>query len=142
MKNIALILCAAILLFLCACKKDNSSSTISTTNVTATAGSGTWRITYYFDTGHEETANFSGYTFTFAGSSLLTATRTDSVITGTWNSGNDDSKVKLILSFANPASFSKISEDWHVIELTSTKIRLEHVTGGNSGTDYLTFEKN
>ncbi|MBS1915593.1 MAG: hypothetical protein JST87_04905 [Bacteroidetes bacterium] len=143
MKNTALCLCAAFLFLFSACKKNDSpSSNITSNNVTTTASSGTWRVTYYFDSGSEKTINFSGYTFTFGNSNVITATKTGPDITGTWISGNDDSKVKLILSFANPDLFAAISEDWHVIELTSLKIRLQHVSGGNTETDYLTFEKN
>lgn len=35
-----------------------------------------------------------------------------------------------------------LSDDWDVLERTDTKIRLIDVSGGNGGTDYLTFEKN
>jgi hypothetical protein len=48
----------------------------------------------------------------------------------------------LVIGFASPASFVEISDDWEVIENTSTKIRLQDVSGGNGGTDLLTFEKN
>jgi hypothetical protein len=54
----------------------------------------------------------------------------------------DDSKVKLVLSFATPANFVEISDDWQVIERTDSRIKLQDLSGGNGGTDYLTFEKN
>ena len=63
-------------------------------------------------------------------------------ITGTWSTGTDDSQVKLVLAFSTPAQFADISDDWHVTERTDTKITLQDVSGGNGGTDYLTFEKN
>ncbi len=144
MKNILFLLIVTVSLF--SCKKDDNtsnSSTITTINLAATASTGTWRITYYYDTDHEETSNFAGYAFTFAGGNVLTATKAGSpTVTGTWTTGTDDSKVKLILSFTTPASFSELSDDWHVIERTDTRIKMQDVSGGNGGTDFLTFEKN
>jgi len=84
----------------------------------------------------------SGYSFTFATGGVLTAVKTGSTVTGTWSTGTDDSKTELVIGFASPASFVEISDDWEVIENTSTKIRLQDVSGGNGGTDLLTFEKN
>ena len=104
--------------------------------------SGTWKITYYWDTDHEETANYSDYKFAFGSGNILTATKTGSSATGTWTTLLDDSKTKLVLGFSTPASFVEISDDWHVIERTDTRIKLQDISGGNGGTDYLTFEKN
>ncbi|HMJ48274.1 MAG TPA: hypothetical protein VK498_13160 [Ferruginibacter sp.] len=125
------------------CKKaDNSSNSISPTIVTNTVISGSWRITYYWDTNHEETSSFSGYSFTFGNGNALIAVKGTSTITGTWTTGTDDSQTKLILSFSTPSSFMEISDDWHITEVTSTRIKLQDISGGNGGTDYLTFEKN
>jgi hypothetical protein len=129
--------------FLMGCNNsDNPVTTLSPTDVNNTVSSGTWRITYYWDTDHEETSNFTGYSFLFGPGNVLTATKTGSTVTGTWNTGTDDSKVKLFLVFASPANFAEISDDWHVIERTATRIKLQDVSGGNGGTDLLTFEKN
>ena len=144
MKNVLIVLLLSIGLF--SCQKDNNSSTnssITTVNLSATATTGTWRITYYYDTDHEETANYAGYAFTFAANNVITASKQGSTtITGSWTTGLDDSKVKLILSFATPASFAEISDDWHVTERSDTRIKMQDVSGGNGGTDILIFEKN
>ena len=124
------------------CKKNDTSTTLTTTNITSTITTGNWRITYYWDTDHEETNNFIGYNFVFNSNGTITATKSTSTINGTWSTLNDDSKIKLILSFASPADFLEISDDWHTIERTDTKIRLQDVSGGSGGTDFLTFEKN
>jgi hypothetical protein len=63
-------------------------------------------------------------------------------VPGTWSTGSDDSQKKLYLTFNSPPDFNELSDDWHILEETSTKIRLEDVSGGNGGTDLLTFEKN
>ena len=46
------------------------------------------------------------------------------------------------IAFSSPANFTDLTEDWNIITYTTTKIQLIHVSGGNGGTDYLTFEKN
>ncbi len=145
MKNLLLFLTVSIsFLTLTACTKvnDDDLNTVPTpTNVTQTVQTGDWRVTYYWDTDHDATSYFSNYTFSFMADGSLTATYGSTTMTGTWSAGTDDSQTKLYLSFLVSEIFQEISEDWHVIERTSTKIRLEDVSGGNGGTDYLTFEK-
>lgn len=143
MKKIFALATVFIALGLTSCKKDEpSTSNINTSNVTTTVSAGTWRVTYYWDTNRDETANFNGFNFTFGASNLVSASNSLLTINGTWSIANDDSKIKLILAFTTNANFIEISDDWHVIERTDTKIRLQDVSGGNGGTDYLTFEKN
>ena len=141
MKKIVFYLLVFSVLFF-SCKKDDSNPSISTSNVTSTVSTGNWRITYYWDTDHDETNNFTGYSFVFNTNGTVTATKAANTITGTWTTRNDDSKIKLVLSFSSPADFIEISDDWHTIERTDSKIKLQDVSGGNGGTDYLTFEKN
>lgn len=128
-----------VMISMVACKKEDAAS-ITTSNVNSTISTGSWRVTYYWDSNKDETSNFTGYSFSFTGNTV-TATKTASTVNGTWAIGTDDSKVKLILAFASPADFLEISDDWHVIERTDTKIKLQDVSGGNGGVDYLTFEK-
>ena len=137
----AFLLMAFVALCFSSCDK-NDDNGITATVVSNTVTSGTWRVTYFWDTDHEETSNFSGYSFTFAGGNVLTAVNGGTTVTGTWQTGTDNSTVKLVISFATPANFAELSEDWHVLERTDTKIRLRHISGGSGGTDYLTFEKN
>ena len=39
------------------------------------------------------------------------------------------------------STLSSLNDDWHILEQTAKKIKLEDVSGGNGGTDYLTFEQ-
>jgi hypothetical protein len=142
MKKLFVIILAAVVF---SCADDNSND--NQVKVESTAKSGTWRITYYFDTDKEETDSFTGYSFTF-GSGSLTATKASTTYTGTWSvsdSNSDDDSMDDLhfnIAFATPASFEELSDDWEIIEITDTKIRLTDVSGGNGGTDFLTFEKN
>jgi hypothetical protein len=135
-----------LLVGLFACSDDNSAS--KQDEIKDTVISGTWRITYYWDTDKEETSKFSGYNFTFGSNGVLTAVKSSTTITGSWSitdsNSNDDSLNDLDFNilFSAPADFADLSDDWDIQEYTSTQIKLIDVSGGNGGTDYLTFQKN
>ncbi|EAZ96168.1 hypothetical protein FBBAL38_02075 [Flavobacteria bacterium BAL38] len=130
---------------------DNSNSSADPTPVINTVTSGTWRITFYEDNGVDETTNYSNYNFTFNSNGVLTAANTTSY-NGTWsviadNSADDnpDNDFDFNISFTTPAPISftdDLTDDWEIVSYTATKIELIDVSGGNGGTDYLTFEKN
>ena len=111
---------------------------------------GNWVITYFFDTDSDETSNYTGYEFTFGSNGMLTASNGTNTYTGTWsvtddsNSSDDsssDDDIDFNISFVSPSDFEELSDDWDIISHSSTKIELIDVSGGNGGTDYLTFEK-
>ncbi|MFN7419673.1 MAG: hypothetical protein ACK5RV_02185, partial [Flavobacterium sp.] len=68
--------------------------------------------------------------------------------TGVWSvtdsNSNDDSMDDLDfnIAFTTPANFLELTDDWDIQSRTDTKIELIDISGGNGGTDYLTFEKN
>lgn len=132
------------------CSSDSSSNnSVDPTPVINTVNKGTWRITFYEDSGVNETTNFTGYNFTFGSNNVLTAANGTNTYTGIWsvsidNSGDDSpsSDLDFNIDFPSPPNFEELSEDWNIIEKTDTKIKLVHVSGGNGGTDYITFEKN
>ena len=138
MKNIIKIMTLLLLVIATAssCKKDDSPSLVDNT-----IQKGNWKITFFQDSGNDETSHFSGYEFIFNTDGSVTASNSNNSVSGTWMTGTDDSQSKLILNFGSTAPFDELNEDWHVLEETSTMIRCEHISGGNGGTDYLTFEK-
>lgn len=130
---------------------DNSNPTADPTPVINIVSQGTWRVTFYEDSGVNETTNYSNYIFTFGPNGVLTAANS-TTYTGTWsvtahNSMDDspDSDLDFNILFTTPAPASfvdDLSDDWDIVSYTATKIELVDVSGGNGGTDYLTFEKN
>jgi hypothetical protein len=148
-KQSIVLLLVTVFFLSCSSDDSNSNGTNSISSVTSVVASGTWKITYYFDTDKEETSNFSGYNFTFGSNGVLTATNGTLTQTGTWsvtdsNSNDDDSisDLDFNIAFASPTTFNELTDDWEIIERTSTVIKLKDVSGGNGGTDYLTFTKN
>lgn len=121
------------------CSKDDDSS--SAPKLSSSIQQGKWKITLFEDDGTNETSNFTGNEFEFKSGGTLAVTGNGANFNGTWSDGSDDSTTKLIINLGTNSPYDDLNEDWRVLEQTSTKIRLQHVSGGNGGTDYLTFEK-
>ncbi len=128
---------ALFLLLLSSCKKDSVSANVSTT-----IQNGSWKISLFNDSGNDETNHFTGYSFNFGSGGAVSASNGSSTVSGSWSSGTDDSQNKLNLNFGDNGNFGDLSDDWHIISESATKIELEDVSGGNGGTDLLTFVKN
>jgi hypothetical protein len=149
-KLIPILLCIFMLNVASMCSSDDNNSTtnVSQTEVSNTVSSGTWRITLYNDSGTIKTSNFTGYNFTFATNSILTASNGINSYSGTWSitdsNSNDDTlnDLNFNIAFSAPANFADLTDDWHIQSRTASKIEFIDVSGGNGGTDYLTFEKN
>jgi len=163
MKN-RLKLFAALTLFsltFLACSNDDNASDDSSPSGTSAdqtaeiAQDGTWKITYFYDSDEDETSDFAGYVFTFAENGVLTAVKGSETVTGTWSvvddSGNsssdddgnssDDDDFNIFFPVPESDKFDDLIDDWDFISVSNTKIELIDVSGGNGGTDYLTFEK-
>ncbi len=136
-------------LFGTACTNDDDGPSDSTQNqIETSVKEGTWRITKFIDSDKDETNHFTGYNFTFLSSGVLNADNGVNQYDGTWSitdsNSNDDSMDDLDfnINFNLANDFEDLNDDWDIISRSSTKIELIDVSGGNGGTDYLTFEKN
>ena len=147
---LALMLSFSLMSSTCSSSDDDGSNNSGNTQaVVDVAQSGSWIISYYFDTDHEETDHFTGYTFTFGSNGVLTAVNGGTTVTGTWSvtnsssSSDDDgsSDLDFNINFSSPADFAELSDDWDILQISSNQIQLVDVSGGNGGTDYLTFVK-
>lgn len=125
-----------------ACNKDKTQDEIK-----SNIESGSWKITKFIDSGNDETSYFAGYVFTFDGSGTLTATDGTSTESGSWgindSNSSDDSQddLDLVIYFNATNNFEELNDDWDFKSQSGSKIELIDVSGGNGGTDYLTFEK-
>lgn len=159
MKNLTkkLLSGTALLLTICilSCNGDDDASTVSgnqnVQEVINTVRSGSWKITNYYDTDQDETTDFNGYNFTFGSGNVLTASNGTNNYTGTWSVTNSDSNddddsgssdIDFNIAFSSPEKFQELTDDWDIIEKSATVIKLRDISGGNGGTDYLTFTKN
>lgn len=135
------------------CGSDDDNGSVNNGNInqiTNIVKDGTWKITTFSEDGNDETGNFTGYNFTFGNNNVLTASNGTDTNTGTWSvtssdsndDDNSDNDIDFNIGFVSPQEFADLSDDWDIIEYSSDVIKLIDVSGGNGGTDYLTFEKN
>ncbi len=140
------LICLSVIFSLASCSNGDNVN-ITPTVVQNNVQTGGWRITSYIDSGKDETSHYNGYTFTFQTNGTLTATNGSITNSGTWNIGDNNSSDDSVTSlhfnivFNAGTDFEKLTEDWNFISQSSNRIELIHVSGGNGGTDYLTFEK-
>lgn len=134
---------------MCSNDDNNSNPPADPTPVINTVNQGTWRVTLYNDSGTIKTSNFTGYNFTFGTGSALTAANGSNTYNGTWsvtsgdsNDDNPSNDLDFNIGFTTPANFADLTDDWDIVTYTASKIELRDVSGGNGGTDLLTFEKN
>jgi hypothetical protein len=108
---------------------------------------GKWQIAYFFDTDKEETDKYTNYIFQFLPSGSVVANDGPASVSGAWSitdqsNGNSDSEdIDFNISFTTAPLLDELSEDWEIISTSNTKIELRHISGGNGGTDLLTFAK-
>lgn len=109
---------------------------------------GDWYISLFEDSGVDETQYFTNYSFTFNNNGSLEASSNANNYSGTWSisdsNSSDDSidDLDFNILFTVNNTFEDLSDDWDIVSQTATKIELISISGGNGGTDYLTFEKN
>lgn len=135
---------------------DNSNNTNSADQISEAMEEGTWRITYFFDSDSDETSDFAGYSFKFNTDGTLVATKNGDTVEGTWSvvddssndssdddgNSSDDDDFNILFPVPESSVFEDLNDDWDIITHSSSKIELTDVSGGNGGTDFLTFEKN
>ena len=156
--NIGLLLMLSFSLMSSMCSSDDddggsNDNSQQIAEIENTAQSGTWRITNFNDSGQNETSDFNGYDFTFNSNGSLIASNGSTTVSGSWSvtddsNSNDDSNsdddIDFNISFPVPESndFEDLNDDWDILSITDVKIELIDISGGNGGTDLLTFEKN
>lgn len=153
-KNLFLI---ALALNLVSCSDDddsngnsNGNENFNNSDVTALADAATnstWRITQFVDDGEEETSDFDGVTFTFNSNGTIDVEDGTDTFSGTWSVELDDSdfdddddldELEFELSFSLSNDLDDLSEDWYVIEYSTSQIRLRE--DDDDADDLLTFE--
>ncbi len=129
---------------------NNNNNAAEISQIENEVEAGTWVITLYIDSGQDETNHFNGYEFTFNANGSLMASNGSTNVSGSWsvtdssNSGDDspDDDIDFNIAFSSPPDFAELTDDWDIVQHSSTRIELIDISGGNGGTDNLVFEKN
>jgi hypothetical protein len=146
------VLFVSLLLVGCSEDDSNDSNTNNNSNLVAEASqvaqSGSWRISYFWDTDKDETSNFTGYVFNFNSDGTLVATRNNTTVNGTWSvtnssssSSSNDADFNIFFNVPQSSDFEDLNDDWDIVNVSNAMIELTDVSGGNGGTDFLTFVK-
>ena len=138
------------------CQTDDDSTSSDTTGqtiieATATATDGNWRVQSYIDSGVDETSDFAGYTFIFSADGKITASNGTTTLEGVWSitdsdsSSDDDSEEDLdfniVFAVSADHDFDDLNDDWDILSISSSKIDLRDVSGGDGSIDLLAFVK-
>ena len=101
---------------------------------------GTWYVSYFYGD-NDETYYYNGYNFTFNANGTLTAIKASTTVNGYWDIHNETSYQRLDLNFDSSA-LDDLHQNWKVLEVSATSIRLKHESGSGSDNHYLNFTKN
>lgn len=125
MKKTALFILIAFTLaaFTISCQKDENP--IQPTSPGPQSLTGNWKVSLYVDNNKDETGNYSNYTFEFLQNGGFIARTANSEFSGTWSEITDDNKLKLVISIAGNSDLLELSDDWVIISMNETEIRLE-----------------
>jgi len=148
LRTAAIAMSIGIISFTSCTKEDDPPGDDILNQIQSDVQNGTWRIASFIDSGEDETHHFAGFNFAFNGSGVLNASNGTITYDGTWsisdsNSGDDSQdEIDFNIYFNLSNEFEDLNDDWDLVSRSDTKIELFDVSGGNGGTDYLTFEKN
>lgn len=103
-----------------ACDPGDDSNLVNPGNQQAL---GQWVVTYFWDKDKDETSDFNGYVFDFQADGVLIATKGTSTFNGTWV--KNDSSNKLILNIHGTYPLEEMTDDWLILEMNDTAIKLK-----------------
>ena len=137
---------ALLTLTLSSCNKSKTQN-----NIQDAIQQGTWLVSNYMDNGSDETMDFNTFRFTFNQDGSLQVmdllSSSTNQFMGQWSitdsNSNDDSINDLDFNITLNAGnkLDDLTDDWDIISQSETEIKLMDVSGGNGGTDYVTFTK-
>jgi hypothetical protein len=136
MKTTATLFFLALTISLASCSKSNDVNPSSSTNKTEKV-TGNWTVTYYLDSGKNETSDYSGYTFNFNTGDVLLANSGSTTYTGSWTIGNsssddDISSNRLMISISGDKQMDHLAHNWLIAKISDTEIWLkdDNLTSG------------
>lgn len=140
LKIILPVILISIVVIAVSCSKSSGGGSADTIASVITQGS--WTIHMYLNETKDETANYSGYVFTFNSNGSVSAVKSGVTTTGTWTEVVDSGKRKFILKWNGggiPVLLLQIEEDWVLKAKSSTLVELLNQTATNN--DELHFIK-
>jgi hypothetical protein len=95
---------------------------------TLIAENSAWTVSSFVDEGVNETSAFTRYQLRFLSNGAISAQRGISTTNGTWSSQKN--ATELIIDFNTENILDELDEDWKVVSISSTEIRLKDIDNG------------
>lgn len=136
MKKLFFIPLLAVMLFSCTNSDTTSDPAADVAAQTQMVMKNDWVVSYYLDSGKDETSDFNGYRFSFNANGSFLATLSTQSFTGSWallqgssspdDSGNnsDDHLSKLTIAISGNKQMDDLNHKWLVDKITETEIWL------------------
>lgn len=147
MKTIATIFALALMVAFSSCSKKNDNNVNPSDNGSKSQMvTGQWLVSYYFDSGKDETGNYNGYTFVLDDNGTLTATNGSSSFTGKWwigsaGSDDDNSSNRFNIQISGNKAMEDITDDWRIVSLSDSNIQLEDDSNSGASIEKLHFAR-
>ncbi|MBT8317734.1 MAG: hypothetical protein HKP59_08900 [Lutibacter sp.] len=103
---------------------------------------GTWIVANFTDDGENYTNEYHDFVFDFKENFIVTATKNDDVVNGTWAVIYDDGKLKLELDFGETTPFDELNDDWVVVEIENLRVEVNDLDDDGNEESNLVFERN
>lgn len=129
------------------CEGSEDIPLLNELTVTNRMTSGTWKITRFVHENTTKTADYNGVSFDFDAISVNLINTGTLPVAGGWGvidegfEGAPELVFTMALTSVEPR-FTNISDDWEIVESTSTLLKLQDENLETNTIDYLTFEKN
>ncbi len=138
-----LILFAVITVAACSSNDDSGdANTNEFEDIKTTLPQGQWKVSTLIDGESDHTASFDSFVFTFNEDGTAIAQNDLFAENGTWAYDNSSSSSEeLVLQFSETTPFDEINDDWNIVSVSSSKIELSDISGGDGDIELLTFTK-
>jgi hypothetical protein len=107
-----------------ACKNNDNIADIETNKKIISNGS--WKVSYFFDKDKDETSDFAGHTLQFMDNGVFKVSNSTATYQGTWSmqAASSDHGQKLIINITGNKYIDELADDWLVISITNSQIKL------------------
>ena len=135
MKTTVKIWVIAIVAGLSACKNQDDVQPSQNNNSGNSQITGkVWKVDYFGERGEDETHKFNGYTFRFFPENVVAISSPDGAFEGAWNISNSTGSNRFYLNATGNYQMTEISDDWLIVENSSTLIWLGDDNPQSAGT--------
>jgi len=102
---------------------------------------GTWLVANFNYEGQNETTNYNDFVIDFKNNSLVTATKDNNTIEGSWSVFYENEKLKLELNFGEATPFDEFNENWLTVDVKSTRVEVNNLDDSGNEESNLVFER-